>query len=456
MTEDTGLLNPVWAGVEAAAGLGDAAWLAAMLEVEVALARAQARLGVVPAAAAATIASLAQAERFDLAALAVEARGAANPVVAVVRALTEQVAAVDPDAAEYVHRGGTSQDILDSAAMLLTARVLDAVDADLVRAAVALARLTAQHASTPMAGRTLTQHAVPITFGLKTAGWLMLVHDALARVRTLRRTGLPAQLGGAAGTLASYVEYAGSPGHGPELIAAFAAELGLPEPVLPWHALRTPLADTGAATAFTAAALGKIALDVQFLSRTEVAEVAEPAAEGRGISSAMPQKRNPVLATLIVAAARQAPLQATILTQSMLAEDERAPGAWHAEWQPLRELLRLVAGAAATAAELLEGLQVHPDRMRDNLALTGGTIVSERLNVALAPQLGKAKAKKVLADIARTPHTPFAEALTQSPELAALPVDLPALLDPTTYLGATPDLIDRALTHHRANLAAPR
>jgi 3-carboxy-cis,cis-muconate cycloisomerase len=445
--EDTGLLNPVWAGIEAAAGLSDRSWLQAMFDVEVALARAQARLGVVPDAAADTIASVARAEDFDLPALAVETRGAANPVVAVVRALVERVASVDPAAAEYVHRGGTSQDILDSAAMLLTARVLDEVDGNLVRAANALAHLAAAHAGTLMAGRTLTQHAVPITFGLKAAGWLVLVHDALDRTRRLRRTGLPAQLGGAAGTLASYVEYAGAPEHGPALSAAFAAELGLPEPVLPWHALRTPIADIGATTGFVTAALGKIAIDVQGMSRTEVAEVAEPAAEGRGVSSAMPQKRNPVLATLLMAAARQVPLYATVLTQAMIAEDERSAGGWHAEWQPLRDCLRLTAGATATAAELLEGLEIFPERMRDNLAITGGMIVSERLNVALAPRLGKATAKKVLGRIALTPGVPFDQALSQAPELAG--VDVAGLLDPAGYLGASAALIERALVHHR-------
>ncbi|MFL6140644.1 MAG: adenylosuccinate lyase family protein [Labedaea sp.] len=450
---DTGLLSPVWAGVDAADLLDDQAWLQAMLDVEVALARAQATLGVVPAAAAEVISSAADAGRLDVAALAVETRGAANPVVPVVRAFTAEVAAVDPGAAEYVHRGGTSQDILDSAAMLIAARVLDGVRADLVRAAAALATLVATHADTAMAGRTLTQHAVPITFGLKAAGWLMLVHDALSRVRVLRRNGLPAQLGGAAGTLASYVEYAGGDrAHGPALMAAFAAELGLPEPVVPWHALRTPIADIAAVTSFVTASLGKIALDVQGMSRTEVGEVAEPSADGRGISSAMPQKQNPVLATLVMSAARQVPLYATVLVQSMLAEDERAPGAWHAEWQPLRESLRLTAGAASTAAELLEGLRVYPDRLRENLSLTGGAIVSERLGAALAPHLGKAAAKKVLTRAALNPDTPFDESLRAMPELRSLPVDLHALLDPVEYLGATGELIGRALVRHREHL----
>src|SRR5204863_6616224 len=209
-----------------------AAWLQAVLDVEVGLARAQAALGVIPESAVAPIAGAARADRLDLVGLSVRARGAANPVVVLVQAFTAEVARDDPAAAEYVHRGGTSQDILDSAAMLLAARVFREVDADLGRCADALADLARTHRSTPMAGRTLTQHAVPITFGLKASGWLTLVLDALVRVRALRASGLPAQLGGAGGTFASYVEYAGrEPKHAAELSARFAAELGLTEAV---------------------------------------------------------------------------------------------------------------------------------------------------------------------------------------------------------------------------------
>ncbi|WP_018681784.1 class-II fumarase/aspartase family protein [Actinokineospora enzanensis] len=434
---DSGLLAPVWAGTEVSEIVTDEAWVVAMVEVEVALARAQAELGVIPAEAAAAIGE-AVAE-LDVVDLAVKARGGANPVVAFVTAFT---ACVPGEAAEYVHRGSTSQDILDSAAMLITSRAFALIDRDLVNTAEALARLADRYRDAVMAGRTLTQHAVPVTFGLKAAGWLTLVVDALSRLRAVV---LPAQLGGAAGTLASYVEYSGDPGHGPRLSAEFARRLGLVEAVVPWHALRTPYADIGGVCSIITGALGKIALDVQGMSRTEVAEVVEPSAEGRGVSSAMPQKRNPVLATLVMSAARQVPLQATILTQSMIAEDERAPGAWHAEWQPLREILRLTGGAAATAAELAAGLEVFPDRLRENLAITGGTIVSERLNVALAPVLGKAEAKKLLGRLSREPD--FAEALRAAPELSSVDVD--ALLDPAGYLGATDALIERALAYHR-------
>ncbi|GAA3057656.1 class-II fumarase/aspartase family protein [Actinokineospora globicatena] len=434
---DSGLLAPVWAGAEAADLVTDEAWVAAMVEVEVALARAQATFGVIPEAAADAIAGA--VADIDVVDLAVRSRGGANPIVAFVTAFT---ACVPEDAREYVHRGSTSQDILDTAAMLITRRVFAVVQRDLLRVAEALARLADEHRGTVMAGRTLTQHAVPVTFGLKAAGWLSSVLDGLDRVRAVV---LPAQLGGAAGTLASYVEYAGDPGHGVVLSAEFASVLGLPEAVVPWHALRTPFVDIGSAATVVTGALGKFALDVQGMSRTEVGEVVEPSAEGRGVSSAMPQKRNPVLATLVMAAARQVPLYATVLAQSMIAEDERAPGAWHAEWQPLRELLRCLGGAAATAAELAEGLEVFPARLRENLALTGGTIVSERLNVALAPVLGKVEAKKLLARLSRSAD--FSAALRAAPELASVDVD--ALLDPAAYLGATDALIDRALARPR-------
>jgi 3-carboxy-cis,cis-muconate cycloisomerase len=469
---DAGLLAPTWAGTPAAAEVTDEAWLQAMLDAEVALARAQYAVGLTPAAAVRAIASVARADRLDLVALAHAARAAANPVVALVTAFTEVVAARDPAAAEYVHRGSTSQDILDSAAMLVARRVLGLIAADLERTGAALAALADAHRHTVLAGRTLAQHAVPTTFGLKAAGWLQLVGDALVRVRAVAAA-LPAQLGGAAGTLAAYREYAlldrgdrgehrdgggGDPAGGEggvELLRPFAEALGLAEPVLPWHTVRTPVAEVGAVLQLVTGALGKFALDVQTLSRTEIGEVSEPAAAGRGASSAMPQKRNPALATLIVSAARQVPAHALVLAQCLLAEDERPAGAWHAEWQPLREALRLAGGAAHTAVELAEGLVVHPERMLANLELTGGALVTERLTVVLAPAFGKVRAKKLLtaasAEAAGTGR-PLADVLSQHPELSALftPARLSALLDPAQYTGAADALIDRALRNYAA------
>ncbi|WP_418957122.1 3-carboxy-cis,cis-muconate cycloisomerase [Streptomyces tritici] len=460
--DDAGLLSPVRAGVPAEAAVGDPAWLQAMLDAEAALVRAQARLGTVPGSAARAIGAAARAGRFDVRELALAARETANPVVGLVRELTRLVAAEDPEAAEYVHRGSTSQDILDTGAMLVAFRALRLIRADLARTAAALAALAERHRDTPLAGRTLTLHAVPTTFGLKAAGWHALVVDAEARLARVQES-LPTSLGGAAGTLGGYLEYArlAAPGdfdaetYLQDLGAAFAEETGLAESVLPWHALRGPVADLAGALAFTAGALGKLAVDVQSLARTEVGEVAEPAgAAGRGASSAMPHKRNPVLATLIRSAALQVPALAAVLTQCLVTEDERSAGVWHAEWQPLREALRLTGGAAHTAVELAEGLEVRADRMRSNLALTGGQVVSERVAAVLAPRLGKAEAKALLTRAsarAEAEGLPLAEVLASAPELSGAPAreELTRLCDPASYVGAAGFLVDTSLKGER-------
>jgi len=461
---DVGLFAPVYAGTSAHAGTTDEAWIQAMLDAEAGLVRAQADVGLVPRAAAETITDAARADLLDLAALAVASRGAANPVVALVRAFSELVAAADPGAAEYVHRGSTSQDILDTASMLVASRVLAIVQTDLERIVQALARLAEEHRATPIPGRTLTQHAVPTTFGLKAAGWLQIVLDAGDRVRLIRDGGLPVQLGGAAGTLAGYVEYArrdGNPcgadgGYVNDLMSAFAQQVGLAEPVVPWHTLRTPVADLGHTLSLLTGSLGKIAVDVQSMARTEVSEVYEPAAEGRGASSAMPHKRNPVLATMIRAAAMQVPLLAAGLALSMLAEDERPAGAWHAEWQPLRECLRLAGGAAHTAVELVEGLVVSPERMRENLAITGSLVVSERLSIALAPGVGKLAAKDLVSRAsasAAASGRSLADAILDDPAVSGYvtPEEIAQLLDPEQYLGAASQLVDRVLHNYRTS-----
>ncbi|WP_410562165.1 3-carboxy-cis,cis-muconate cycloisomerase [Amycolatopsis sp. cmx-4-61] len=456
---DSGLLSPVRAGTPAEASTGDEAWLRAMLDAEAALARAQAKLGTVPPEAADAITEAAGSVRIDVVELARGARATANPVVGLVKALTSAVGELAPDAAEYVHRGSTSQDIFDTAMMLVAARTLRPLADDLDATAEALAALARAHRDTTMAGRTLTAHAVPTTFGLKVAGWRQLVLDAAVRVRRVLDGGLPVSLGGAAGTLAAYVEYArlsDEPagrdvgGYVERLTAAFAEETGLAAPVLPWHSVRTPVADLAGALAFTAGALGKLAVDVETLSRTELGEVAEPAADGRGGSSAMPHKRNPVLATLIRSAALQVPVLAAGVTQSMLAEDERSAGVWHAEWQLVRECLRLTGGAAHTAAELARGLTAEPARMRANLGSTHGLIVSERLSAVLAPLLGKAKAKELLGEASRRAvqeDRPLREVLDELPAITGTltPAALDELLDPAAYTGAAAALVDRAL-----------
>ncbi|NJP46364.1 3-carboxy-cis,cis-muconate cycloisomerase [Streptomyces sp. PRB2-1] len=459
---DVGLLAPVSVGSAAEAQTSDRAFVQAMLDAEAALTRAQARLGLVPRAAAKAVTGAARADAFDLRALAVAARAGGNPVIPLVPALT---AAVPASAAPYVHQGATSQDIIDTATMLVAARTLDPLLADLRRAALFLAALAARHRDTPMPGRTLTQHAVPTTFGLKAAGWRALLLDAHDRLAAVRAA-LPAQLGGAAGTLAAFTAAAGTTGAEPvatpatasasgpttaggdlglRLVAAYSAELGLAEPALPWHVLRTPVADLGAALGFTTAALGKLAADVLTLSRTEIGELSE--GHGGG-SSAMPHKRNPVRATLIAAAARQVPALATVLIGALAAGDERAAGTWHAEWQPLREALRLTGGAARDAVELAEGLAVHTDRMRAGLDLTQGLIVSERLGITLAAVLGRDAARTALTEASRRSAqegTPLADTLRDVLGDRFPPRTPAVCTDPTTYLGSAPALTDRAL-----------
>lgn len=438
---DTGLLAPGVAGSAAEAATGDAAFLQAMLDAEAALTRAWCAAGQAPDAVGEAVTAAARADAFDVRDLALRARAHGNPVIPLVAGLRAGVQRAHPEAAAFVHRGATSQDVLDTAVMLMAARTLRLVVADLARTADALARLAAAHRDTPMAGRTLTQQAVPTTFGLKAAGWRHLVLDAHDRLAALLDGGLPAQLGGAAGTLAAFGEHAAAlPGH-------FAAETALAEPLLPWHTLRTPVADLAGALTLCTGALGKIAADVLVLTRTETGEVAE--ATGGG-SSAMPHKANPVRAVLLASAARRAPGLAAVLQQSLAAEDERPAGAWHAEWEPLRDLLRLAGGGAAQAAELTAGLRVFPDRMRQNLQATGGLVTSERVAAALAEHLGRSRARTLLESAARhaaDKGLPLHEALSAEPEATrVLGARRPAeLTDPAGYLGEAPALTDRAL-----------
>ncbi|MFB7306843.1 3-carboxy-cis,cis-muconate cycloisomerase [Streptomyces sp. NPDC056192] len=460
---DAGLLAPGRAGSPAEATTGDSAFLQAMLDAEAALTRAQSACGLAPAEAGRAVTETADAGRFDVRDLALRARSGGNPVIPLV---VDLMAAVPEDARPYVHRGATSQDILDTAAMLVASRTLATVLDDLEHAAGEVARHATTHRDTQMAGRTLTQHAVPTTFGLKAAGWRALILDARDRLTAVRAS-LPAQLGGAAGTLAAFSAFSAPAASataqedteeqeetdGQEevdllaLVGGYARELGLAEPVLPWHTLRTPIADLAGALAFTAGALGKMAADVLTLSRTEIGEVEE---EEGGDSSALPHKANPVHATLIAAAARRAPGLAATLYGSLAAEDERPAGAWHAEWEPLRDLLRLVGGAARDGAALAAGLRVVPYAMRENLQLTDGLIVAERLAAVFADRIGRARAREVLAAAAERAHSETTDladvlfdVLREEPELAGL--DLAELTDPTRYIGSAGPLTDRAL-----------
>jgi 3-carboxy-cis,cis-muconate cycloisomerase len=370
--------------------LSDRAWLGALLDAERALVDAEALAGLVPAAAASAVAGACRAERYDIDALARDGRVAGNPVEPLVRAIRAEL---DEEHGAFVHLGATSQDIVDSAAMLVAQRALLVVDEQLGGAAAACARLAEEHRDTVMAARTLLQQAVPTTFGYKAAGWLV----GLVQVRTrLGALELPAQLGGAAGTQAALGD------DGPEVLRLYALELGLPEPVLPWHTIRTPLADLAGALAGAAGVAAKIGRDVVLLAQTEVAEVSE--AEG-GASSTMPHKRNPTNAILADACARHARASAGVLFESVVQDHERAAGAWHAEWHALTTALAATGGAAAAIRRALDGLHVDVPRMRSNI--TDATLSEAR-------RLG---------------------------------LDVSA---PEDYLGATSVFIDRALALYRA------
>ncbi|GHD17633.1 putative 3-carboxymuconate cycloisomerase (PcaB) [Nocardiopsis kunsanensis] len=453
---DGNLLSPVRAGTPAERLTSDEAWLRAMLDAEAALARAQATLGILPHSAAATITRTAEAAKMAPGPIAVAAREHANPVVGLVGCLTRAVAEHDPQAAEYVHRGSTSQDILDTGTMIVARQTLTVIRDDLRRSSAALGELAGRYRDLPAAGRTLALHAVPTTFGLRVAGWRRLVMDAERRLSRVLAEGLPVSLGGAAGTLGGYLEYAApeqraEPGEFvSSLVAEFAHESGLCPQVLPWHALRTPVADLTSVLGFTAGALGKIAADVLTLSRSEIGEVAEPGPEGRGASSAMPHKRNPVLATMIRSAALQVPALVSGLNQCLTSEDERSAGAWHAEWSLLRDCLALSGGAAHTLVELSEGIEVHADRVRENLERTGDTVSSERVAAALAPRVGRARARELMtlcsAEAART-RSSLAQVLAKEPEVEEhfTPEQLARLCEAAGFTGAAAALVDGSL-----------
>jgi 3-carboxy-cis,cis-muconate cycloisomerase len=447
-SEGGGLLGPLFGGSRADAELTDRAWLRAMLDAERALAVASARAGAVPDQAAAAVAAACHAGRFDPDDLGRRALDAGNPVVPLVRDLTAAVAeAAGPEAARWVHHGATSQDIMDTAASLVAARALAPILDDLGGAAEAAAGLADRHRATAMAGRTLGQQALPITFGLKAAGWLVALDEAAAGLDRARER-LAAQLGGAAGTLASL---------GPDGVEAatwYAAELGLAEPVLPWHTNRVRVAELAGALGVAAGVLGKVALDVTLLAQTEVAEATEAAPGGRGGSSTLPHKRNPVGAVLVTAATRRVPGLVATLLSAMAQEHERATGAWHAEWEPLAELLRLVGGAAARGRELLAGLEVHPDRMRAGLEVTGGQLLAEPVATALAGALGRVGAQDLVRRLSRQAADtgrPLGEVLAGDPTVRSHleEADIGRLLDPQGYLGSAGRLIDRALANHQ-------
>ena len=441
---------------------GDQAWLRAMLDVEAALARALERAGLAPAGAGAAVTEAAVPENFDVAELAALT---GNPVPALSRALMKQVPRT---AAGTVHRGATSQDIVDTAVMLMAARALEVIVADIAAAARAAARLAVQHRATIMIGRTLLQQAVPVTFGLVAAGWLAALDDARAGLARVRADRLAVQFGGAAGTLASLGDA------GPRVAALLAEELGLPLPVLPWHTGRLRMVELAGALAGAAAVLGKIARDVTLLSQSEVGEVHEgpggPAdppggVDGgggplrRGGSSAMPQKQNPVAAVAVLGCTKRIPGLLATVAAAAEQEYQRAAGGWHAEWETLADLLSLTGSAASWAAGMLGGLHVDAARMSANLAAAKGLPLAEHVTSLLADTLGPSAAHDLVAEAgarAVSAGLPLRDVLLGLPqsaerlEAAGITAEqIESALDPADYLGSAAVFVAAAVAAHR-------
>jgi 3-carboxy-cis,cis-muconate cycloisomerase len=381
-----------------------------------------------------------RAEDLDAGAIGLEAARTGTPVVPLVKALT---ARLPPEAAVHVHRGATSQDVIDTAAMLVARRALGPLLEDLEAAAAACARLAESHRDTVAIGRTLLQQALPVTFGLKAAGWLVALDEARRELARVREDTLAVQLGGAVGTLASL-------GAGAlEMLAGVARELGLSEPTMPWHTARVRPAALACALGVTAGVVAKAARDVTLLAQTEVGEVAE-GGEGRGGSSTMPHKRNPVGAVAAVACAERAPGLVATMLAAMAQEHERAAGAWQAEWETGSELLRVVGSAAAWLRECVEGLEVDAARLRANLDVTGGLVMAESVATALTPALGRPEAHRVVERASRRAveeRRSLRDVLVAEDGLD--PGEVDAALSPERYLGAAGAFVDRALAAHR-------
>lgn len=443
------VLSPLfrWDAVEA--HFSDTARLQAMLDFEAALARAEARTGLIPESAAAAIAAKCRANLLDSAALAESAALAGNLAIPLVKQLTKLVEKSDKDAARCVHWGATSQDVIDTGFILQLRAALVVIEPELESFSDSLARLARKHRSTPMAGRTWMQQAAPTSFGLEVAGWLDAVDRHRVRLADLRPRVLVLQFGGAVGTLAALG------GKGLAVAEALAKELQLGLPAQPWHAHRDRIAEIAATFGLLTGTVGKIARDISLHAQTEIAELNEPAAKGRGGSSTLPHKRNPVASAVVLAAAARVPGLVASVFAAMTQEEERGLGGWHAEWEVPPEIISLSAGALHHLAETIAGLEVDAPKMRENLAVTRGLIYAEGIQMALAPALGKMAAHEFVEAAARRArakrlHLRDVLAADRTVKKHLTKADLARLFDPAQYLGASADFIRRTLEAHDA------
>jgi 3-carboxy-cis,cis-muconate cycloisomerase len=423
----------------------DRSAIARYVEVEVALAAAEAKVGVIPKAAAAAIKRLARADAIDVAKLKAQTDLVGYPIVGVVHQLARQCG----EAGRYVHWGATTQDIMDTATVLQIREALALVEADLTALDASLAALAGKHRDTVMAGRTHLQHALPVTFGYKAAVWRSMVVRHRQRLEELRPRVLVGQFAGAAGTLASLGD------KGLAVHDALMDELGLGRPPTPWHVARDGMAETVSLLALIAGTLAKIATDVMLMMQTEVGEAFEPFVPGRGSSSTMPQKRNPIACEFIVALAKVVRQQAGLMLDALAADHERATGPWQLEWVAIPEAFIAAGGALKHARFLLDGLIVDAGRMRRNLDLTGGLIVAEAVMMALAAHTGRQDAHDIVYGACRAAldkGTTLLDELQRLPEVTRH-LDkkrLAELTDPVNYLGSAGAMVDRALGRKRS------
>jgi 3-carboxy-cis,cis-muconate cycloisomerase len=419
------------------------------LDIEAALARVQGRLGIIPAEAAREIEAKCRIENIDLNKLKQQTERIGYPILGVVQQI---VAICAKGLGEWCHWGATTQDITDTATVMQIRAALDLVEADMEKIAAALAGLARRYRDTPMAGRSNLQQAVPITFGFKAASLLAAFQRHRQRLAQLRPRVLVGEFAGAAGTLASLGA------DGLKVQAALMDELKLGQPEIAWHTVRDRIGEVACFLGLLTGTLGKIAMDVKLLMQTEVAEVFEPFAEGRGSSSTMPQKRNPISSLYIHATAALVRQHAAALLEAAVADHERSTGPWEIEWIALPEIFLLSAGALAQTRVMLEGLEVDAARMRENLDMTHGAIVSEAVMMGLGPYLGRQRAHDLVYDICRevaVTGTPLIDLLARNPEISRhlSRAELERMVDPANYLGLAGEMVDRVLASERKDRA---
>ncbi|MCH5512469.1 3-carboxy-cis,cis-muconate cycloisomerase [Pseudomonas syringae pv. syringae] len=418
-----------------------------MLDFEAALARAQARVGLIPPEVVADIELSCDARLFDFDALAIAIGSAGNSAIPLVKALGKQIAARSAEAERYVHMGATSQDVMDSGLILQLRRAIVLLEHDLTRLADAMAEQAQHHAGTPLAGRTWLQQATPVTLGMKIAGWLGAVTRHRQRLNEIKPRLLCLQFGGASGSLAALGDQAFS------VAEALAGELQLALPEQPWHTQRDRLVEFASLLGLIAGSLGKLGRDVSLLMQTEVGEVFEPSAPGKGGSSTMPHKRNPVGAAVMISTATRAPGLVATMLAAMPQEHERSLGLWHAEWETLPELCCLVSGSLQQALQVIPGLQVDAERMAVNLQSTKGLVLAEAVSIALAQRIGRDAAHHLVEQCCRRAVEQGAhlrQVLGETPQVSEQfsSDELDRLLDPAHYLGQARHWVERAVAEH--------